>query len=435
MALLPGREEELAGLLDVMREHLESAFAASTNEKDKYHLEAWRKACAALGTPMWRTDVAANTGLDPVGHRRELILPALALLHMYARMQPRSKKDPAANPRNALNKLYAVAREHKKRGYKMAPFTIAVQVVTGMLRQYVELHGTDSLAPSRKNPLTNVLILGMLRAPWDWTTYTLVAFRATVETLAETGMRKGDVSKAQKTTAFKKGRLTFASLKWRLNGVIIALPTLAEILPITEGDGCWLVYGSLKNDAFGEFFGSKPSWLPFSSIAARNACRSLAALTTVALRTGLTAATAPITPLFGPTLGVEWHHDLLDRLFVKALREGAGLTEAECACYSMHSFRIYLACALYAAGCPPERIMAILRWKSEEALLIYARMNDIERTTWIISSMDTLVDSMTAANLPRLDADEWVAHLQTSIAAGALGKAARDADRDIELEP
>jgi hypothetical protein len=31
----------------------------------------------------------------------------------------------------------------------------------------------------------------------------------------------------------------------------------------------------------------------------------------------------------GPALGVEWHHDLLDRLFVKALREGAGLTEAE----------------------------------------------------------------------------------------------------------
>jgi hypothetical protein len=275
----------------------------------------------------------------------------------------------------------------------------------------------------------------MLRAPWDWTSYSLVAFRATVETLAETGMRKGDVSKAHKATAFKKGRLTFASLKWRVGGIITALPTLTEILSITEGDGCWLVFGSLKNDAFGEFFGSKPSWLPFSSVAARNACRSLAALTAAALRAGLTAATAPLTPLFVPTLGVEWNHDLLDRLFVKALREGAGLTEAECACFSVHSFRIYLACALYAAGCPPERIMAILRWKSEEALLIYARMNDIERTAWIISSMDQLVDSTTAANLPRLDADEWVAHLQTSIAAGALGKAARDADRDIELEP
>ena len=95
-------------------------------------------------------------------------------------------------------------------------------------------------------------------------------------------------------TAFKKGRLTFASLKWRVGGIITALPTLTEILSITEGDGCWLVFGSLKNDAFGEFFGSKPSWLPFSSVAARNACRSLAALTTAALRAGLTAATAPL---------------------------------------------------------------------------------------------------------------------------------------------
>jgi hypothetical protein len=118
---------------------------------------------------------------------------------------------------------YAVAREHKKRGYKMAPFTFAVKVVTGMLRQYVELHGTDSLAPSRKNPLTNVLILAMLRATWDWTSYSLIAFRATVETLAETGMRKGDVSKAHKATAFKKGRLTFAGLKWRVGGNITAL--------------------------------------------------------------------------------------------------------------------------------------------------------------------------------------------------------------------
>ena len=42
----------------------------------------------------------------------------------------------------------------------------------------------------------------------------------------------------------------------------------------------------------------------------------------------------------------------------------------------MHSFRIFLASALYAAGCPQERIMAMLRWKSAEALAIYARLND-----------------------------------------------------------
>ena len=435
MAILPGREAELGPLLEELKEHLEAAYATSTNTTDKYHLEACRKACAALGTPLWRTDAAANSGLDPVGHRRELILPALVLIHVYARMQPRSKKDPAANPRSALAKLYGWAREHKKRGYKMAPFTVAVQVVNGMLHRYVELHGTDSLAPSRKNPLTQQIILCMLTAIDAIATgYRAVAARATFETLAETGMRKGDVSKAQKSTPHKKGRLTFASLTWLLGGARTPAPADAQLAAIAEGDGCWLVYGALKNDAFGEFFGSKPSWLPYSSLAPRNACRSLAALELAATAAGLEVAARAKTPLFGPTFGVEWHHDHLDRLFVSLLRSGAGLSAAACEAYSVHSFRIYLACALYAAKCPNERIMAILRWKSEEALLIYARMNDTERTGWILKSMGEVVDSTVAAHLPRLDADEWVARMRTSIASGELGAAARDVDRGRELD-
>ena len=71
------------------------------------------------------------------------------------------------------------------------------------------------------------------------------------------------------------------------------------------------------------------------------------------------------------------------------LEVGAGLdTAAARHPYSLHSFRIYLACALYAAGCPNDRIMAILRWRSEEALAIYARMNDAERTGWVLKSLD-----------------------------------------------
>ena len=434
LAIMPGRPEELAGTLEELREVLDAAYASSTNSTDKYHLEAWRKACAELGTPMWRTDAAANSGLDPVGHRREIILPALALLRMYAKMSPRSKKDPAANPRSAIAKLYAVAREHNKRGYKMAPFTVAIQVVKGLLRRYVELHGTDSLAPARKNPLTNELIMGMLGAPVDWTLHYWIAVRATFEVLAETGMRKADVSRATKATPFRKGRLTYASLTWSLGGKRTATPTLAELRAIDErsGDGCWLVYGALKNDAYGEFFGSKPSWLPYSSLAPRNACRALAALEVSSALGGLTPAARAATPLFGPEVGTEWHHDLLDSIFVWLLREGAKLSEQECKAYSVHSFRIFLACALYAAGCPTERIMAILRWKSEEALLIYARLNDGERASWVAKSMSTLVDSTVAAHLPHMDADAWVASLQSSLDSGALDAAARDAQRGLD---
>ena len=44
--------------------------------------------------------------------------------------------------------------------------------------------------------------------------------------------------------------------------------------------------------------------------------------------------------------------------------------------YSIHSFRIYLACALLSAGASHGTICAMLRWRSDDALKIYARIND-----------------------------------------------------------
>ena len=63
-------------------------------------------------------------------------------------------------------------------------------------------------------------------------------------------------------------------------------------------------------------------------------------------------------------------------------------------------------------------------------------MNDTERTDWIEKAKKQKVGSTVAAHLPhvpRLDPDEWVRHMQESIASGDLGKAARDQDRDLEL--
>jgi hypothetical protein len=139
------------------------------------------------------------------------------------------------------------------------------------------------------------------------------------------------------------------------------------------------------------------------------------------------------TPLFGPECGREWHHSLLDQVFEFLLEHGAGLTALERAKYSVHSFRIYLACSLYAAKCPPERIMAILRWKSKESLLIYARMNDTERSDWVVRGMAHVVDSTTAANLPRIGCDDLVGDLLAAVDGGGLGAAARAYDTRSDI--
>ena len=75
----------------------------------------------------------------------------------------------------------------------------------------------------------------------------------------------------------------------------------------------------------------------------------------------------------------------------------------------------------------------ILCWKSVDALLIYARLNDGERSDWVLKSMEQVVDSTVTAHLPHLDADSWVAALQASIRSGDLGAAARDAEHTDEL--
>ena len=54
--------------------------------------------------------------------------------------------------------------------------------------------------------------------------------------------------------------------------------------------------------------------------------------------------------------------------------------------YSMHSWRIYLACALLAAGASSGTIQALLRWRSDEAVKIYARLNDKDYTKWLKSA-------------------------------------------------
>jgi hypothetical protein len=184
----------------------------------------------------------------------------------------------------------------------------------------------------------------------------------------------------------------------------------------------------MKNDAYGEVFGSLPSWLPFSAVLPRNACRSLVALELQAAQVGVGPAQRASTPLFGPRVGEEWYHSLLEEAFETLLEFGCGLDKEARHQFSLHSFSITLACALYAAKCPNDKICAILRWKSEDSLKIYARMNDYERTSWILRSFDQHIDSSISAHLPQIDPDAYVAHLRQAINSGELESAAAAAD-------
>jgi len=278
------------------------------------------------------------------------------------------------------------------------------------MREYVSLYGVRSVG--RKKPLDNEKILAMLATPngvsahgliVDWGSYFWVSTKAWISVLSESGERKAEIAKPTKASPIIKGRFTFASLVWKIRGTEYAFPALLLLLSIGNGDGVYLKHGTAKNDFFGSFFAATPSFLPFVLNAPRNACCALRELWIAALNLGLSATLAGSTPLFGPSLGEEFTCHEVDSTFLLLLEFGAGISAQELLYYSVHSFRIFVACALLSLGSVSrEHIKRLLRWRGDESLLAYARLNDEEWTTYVVSSYTATVNSTIAARLAAL---------------------------------
>ena len=408
-ALRPQTGSLLESLVGGVAKFLESSYAPATNRVDASHWRAWERITDELGTPALRDDMAANSGADPVGFRNEVVLQAVALLRKYMTMQPRSHDDPAADPNSAMAMIYGVHREHQRRGISMATSKVAARVLSGMCRAYVDTHGVRD--PKRKLPLDNGLISGMLSPAvegavyrgrtWTWQSYAGIATRAWVETLAEEGSRKDEIAKRDADTPLCKGRFTFASLCWLIGSVEVPAPTPAQLASLSEarGDGVYLKHGRAKNDYFGAFFAATPSFLPFVTSSPRCAARALRELELVA---ALPAARRGSTPLFGPRPGEEFTHAEVEDAFFLLLHCGGGVPVERLHDYSIHSFRIFVACALLDCDVPRATIKRLLRWRGDESLEIYARLNDEQFRTHIRATYTARVGSAIAARLASL---------------------------------
>ena len=255
-----------------------------------------------------------------------------------------------------------MAREHKKRGYKMAPFTLVMQVMKGQIRQYVDLHGTECLAPARKNPLTNALILKMLSTPEGsthgrlkvkWGSLLLGLGHGDLLHAGGDGSAQGGGVEGHGDYCIRQGaphlRVHHLVHQRHPHGRSddraaprdhVGLGMLDRLRRAQKRSVRRVLRLQAGVDAL--LGGCSAQRLPGARGARdpRGGGR------------GLAASNRATTPLFGPALGQEWCHSLLDNVFVTLLRCGAGLSEEECRAYSVHSFRIFLACALYAASAP-----------------------------------------------------------------------------------
>ena len=175
------------------------------------------------------------------------------------------------------------------------------------------------------------------------------------------------------------------------------------------GDTAILTPPPSKADQFGTVWGASPIYLPWGP-EARNACRTLVAMEIGQPVAGLARVR---TPLFSPGEERPFTGHALDDALQRMLR--SFLPKETAALYSWHSGRIYLACALQAAGASGGQIQAMCRWISEKSLHIYARMNETTYAYWIRQASAARVDSSRTtslmAQIPRTDDNDVVARL------------------------
>jgi len=393
-------------------------YAASTRLADEGYWKRWEAFCKSINTSPWRTDMAANSGQDPEGHQEEVFLLATAMLHFYERMVPRRHASPAAHPDSSKKLIQSVARTHLVRGIKMVSLEVVSLACKGLCREYIAEHDVHTLVPLRKLSFTDTIMADIFRCPdgatrgtltVDWASYHWIAVDACFQTLGEEGSRKDEVAKKTVATPFRKGRFTFASLVWFIDGKELRrAPTRAELLTLKPGDGVLLRHGISKNDPFGSYFAATPSFLAYREGNARCACRALVRLELAACVEG---AARGRTPLFGPTVGQEFTHHQLDQALKLLLTQGAGVPEGDLENYSVHSFRIFVACALLAAKAPRWLIKRMLRWRGDESLEVYARLNNTEWSEWTSKLVDVAVQSTISSRLSYMDfSEETTAH-------------------------
>ena len=101
------------------------------------------------------------------------------------------------------------------------------------------------------------------------------------------------------------------------------------------------------------------------------------------------------------------------------------MPEADLSKYSVHSFRITVATLLAAAKCPIDKIKRLLRWRSDDSVLIYARLPDSEAASWVESTLSVHVDSRVAPRLVTVPID-------VNINVGADGDFVTAIDFDVE---
>ena len=171
-------------------------------------------------------------------------------------------------------------------------------------------------------------------------------------------------------------------------------------MPVFGGkDGVILKPRPSKADQFGAFWCDKPIFLPYRKYSKVCAARELVEQELMFPVRGHGVKREKV-PLFAADSGKPFSKQQVETAFKAMLK--LVVPQADVRKFSFHGYRIYLACALDQAGCPPDKIKRILRWISDEALRTYLRDGHGMYSQWLGKSASSIINTVQVSKLPKL---------------------------------
>ena len=458
LALRPGDP----GLLRLLLERAAAATLRRTPlsvaSLDASYWRFWCDWCNLMGTSPLRTDVDANRRCTPA----ETALRIGAFMMWVI-------TNPNFMPSSMLARLRGAARVHKACGYDFGPLTAVAEACRGATQEYLDEHGPWALTPKRKEPFTNEMLIILLTLASGvvpgypgmvvGATLAWLGVRVFITLAAASGFRKADMA-LDSGVPFGKRHLSLYMVRWWIGGRWVERPTEeTKRRGYTRDDRVHVIPPPSKADQDGTKWSASQVIVRYHPTAPLNLFRELAEYE---VQRAVDGEERKLAPLLLDEHGRHWTKQRLASFFDALLTMVFGAEKARK--HSVHSFRIYLACALRAAGASRELIMEMLRWSSDDALKLYARINSVDDADWRDRAAVAAVDSVRSgtltamrpamgsaeeradvleragqadvaavdpADVPRVDIDAAVGQLQT--AQPRLEAAALQTDEEVRL--
>jgi hypothetical protein len=385
---------------------LAKSYNARTSARDASAFKRFSLFCRSLNTSPWRDDTAANSGLDPAGHQRELMLMISALIHFHQAGAPRPNgtNRNRVKPSTAMGNLLAVRRVFKANFIPLISMAAITRVLHAMNSKFIDDFGPKALAVTRAAPFTNEILAAMegVTEPVrinrarvvDLSSFEGTHLRAFKGLSHDTGMRKSELVSALGTHA-----LTISSVAVLVEGKLYLRPTQAQLAELLHpGHKTWYLVITpppSKADPFGIVWGSLPIYLPYQDKPGNTA-------RLVARCLQLRPEARPEEPLLCAAPGKPFTHSFLDSLLPAWLR-AAGMSGLQAKLYSWHSGRAFLCCALVASGRTTAEIQALVRWQSADSIRVYNALNPATYASHILAARRATVAGIKGAHMPLID--------------------------------